>query len=78
MNVATEIMKVKDVARRAWNSRKGDFGVSIQYVLKEIKRGKLKADGPLKSEVGTTYYLIDEQDFLAWEERRRGTQENEP
>jgi hypothetical protein len=78
MNVAAAIMKVKDVAKRAWNSRKGDYGVSIQYVLKEIKRGNLKAEGPLTSEVGTQYYTIEESDFLAWEEKRGRSPGDEP
>lgn len=79
MNVAAATMKVKDVANRAFNHRKGEYGVSVQYVLAEIKRGNLKADGPLKSEVGTLYYIITEEDFLDWEAKRgRPPQENEP
>lgn len=83
MNVATSIMYVKDVAKRAYNHRKGKQGVSIQYVLAEIKRyeesgGKrgLKADMP-PVPVGTPYYVITEEDFNAWEDRRR-PQEDEP
>lgn len=75
MNVAAAIMKVKDVAKRAFNYRQGKQGVSIQYVLAEIKRKNLKADGPLTSEVGTPYYIIQEEDFLAWEDNRRPKQE---
>lgn len=79
MNVAATTLKVKDVAKRAWNSRKGGYGVSVQYVLKEIQRGNLKAEGPLLSEVGTPFYVIQEEDFIAWEEKRgRSTEENEP
>lgn len=76
MNVATATLKVRDVAKRAWNSRKGEYGVSVQYVLAEIKRGNLKADQK-DSEVGTPYWVITEEDFNAWEERRR-PQEDEP
>jgi hypothetical protein len=77
MNVAAAIMKVKDVAKRAWNSRKGDYGVSIQYVLKEIQRENLKAE-PRTSDLGTPYYVITEEDFLAWEEKRGRSPGDEP
>jgi hypothetical protein len=84
MNVATAIMYVKDVAKRAYNHRKGDYGVSIQYVLAEIKRYQesegvkgLKAD--LKPvPVGNPYYIITEEDFLAWEEKRGRSPGDEP
>ena len=79
----TTIMGVREVAKRASN-RKGGQGVSLQYVQKEILRyeesgGKkgLKAE-KIPAPIGKPYYVITEQDFLAWEERRRGTQEDEP
>lgn len=81
MNVATATMKVRDVAKRAFNYREDRVGVSIQYVLAEIKRWQesggargLKAD-QLESEVGTLYWVIEESDFIAWEENRRPKQE---
>lgn len=82
MSVAT-VIGVKEAAKRARN-RKGGFGVSRQYVQIEIQRYDesngaigLKAT-KVNPPVGKPYYVITEEDFLAWEERRRGAQEDTP
>jgi hypothetical protein len=67
MSVATGI-GVKEAAKRASN-RKGGFGVSVQYIKKEILLGRLiaKKETPI---AGKPFYVITEEDFLAWEEKR--------
>jgi hypothetical protein len=72
MSVATAI-GAKEAAKRASN-RKGGFGVSVRYIRQEIERGNLKAElvTPI---VGKPYYIIEEKDFEAWEDRRRRTGE---
>jgi hypothetical protein len=72
MNVATAI-GAKEAAKRASN-RKGGFGVSVRYIRQEIERGNLKAE-LITPIVGKPYYIIQEQDFEAWEDRRRHTGE---
>lgn len=73
MNVAaTKELSVSQAAALASN-RKGGFGVGSQYIRDEIKRGNLKARLVIPP-AGRSYYLITEEDFLAWEERRRGAQ----
>lgn len=78
MNVAAEKeLSVAQAAARASN-RKGGVGVGAQYIRDEIARGNLKARLVIPP-AGRTYYMIDEQDFIAWEEKRgRSTQENDP
>lgn len=78
MNVAAEKeLSVSQVAARASN-RKGGVGVGSQYIRDQIKlyddthgqkglRARLVDDPP----AGRTYYLISEEDFLAWEDNRR-------
>lgn len=76
MSVATGI-GVKEAAKRASN-RKGGYGVSVQFIKKEIKLGRLiaKKETPI---AGKPFYVIQEQDFLDWEAKRgRPPQENEP
>lgn len=65
----TTVFGVKDIAKAATNHRKGGVGVSVQYVLAEIKRGNLKAE-LIPPPVGTPYYIITEEDFLEWESKR--------
>jgi hypothetical protein len=82
MSVATAI-GVKEAAKRARN-RKGGLGVSRQYVQIEILRyidsngetglKATKIDPP----VGKPYYIITEEDFLAWEEKRGRSPGDEP
>lgn len=66
----TTVIGVKEAAKRATNNRKGGTGVLPRYVLAEIKRGNLKAE-MVTPIAGKPYYIIREEDFLAWEERRR-------
>lgn len=72
MNVATRYLYVKDVAARG-KKLDGTVGLSKRYVQEEIVRGNLKAE-LITPDVGRPYFRITEEDFLAWEERRRGTQ----
>lgn len=71
--MADKILYVKDAAQRAWNYRQNKQGVTGRFIRAEIERGNLKAELKPVS-IGLPYYEITEQDFLAWEERRRGTQ----
>ena len=72
MNVET-LLGVKDVAARA-KRRDGGIGLSKRYIQEEIGRGNLKAE-LVTPPVGRTYYMITEEDFIAWEEKRgRSTQ----
>jgi excisionase family DNA binding protein len=64
-------MSVAQVAKRASN-RKGTTGVSTRYIREEIERGNLIA-----TRVGT-YFVITEEDFLAWEEKRGRSPGDEP
>lgn len=73
MSVAT-VMGVKQAAKRATNHRRGGTGVLPRYVQAEITRGKLKAR-LVTPDVGTPYYIITEEDFIAWEDNRRPKQE---
>lgn len=69
MNVAAiKELSVTQAAALASN-RKGGVGVGVQYIRDEIKRGSLKARLVVPP-AGRTYYMIDEQDFIAWEEKR--------
>lgn len=70
MNVAT-LLGVKDVASRA-KRRDGGIGLSKRYIQEEIARGNLKAElvTPL---VGKPYFVISEEDFQEWEDRRAKT-----
>lgn len=75
MNVAAiKEMSVAQVAAQAKN-RKGGVGVGAQYIRDEIARGRLKARLETKPIAGKPYYMITEDDFIAWEEKRgRSTQ----
>lgn len=74
MNVAaSKELSVSQIAAVARNFKNGGIGVTPQYIRKQIEEGKLKAR-LVEPPAGRTYYMIDEQDFLAWEENRRGTQ----
>jgi hypothetical protein len=75
MSVAT-VIGVKEAAKRASN-RKGGIGVSIQYIQKEILLKRLKAD-LITPPIGRPYYIIEESDFLAWEEKRGRSPGDEP
>lgn len=74
MSVATAI-GVKEAAKRASN-RKGGFGVSVRYIRQEIERyEETKGEKGLKAKlypapIGKPYYVIQESDFLEWEEKR--------
>ena len=74
MNVAaTREFSVSQIAEIALN-REGGQGVTTQYIRKEIKAGRLKAH-LVTPPAGRTYYMIQEEDFIAWEEKRgRSTQ----
>jgi hypothetical protein len=70
MNVAaTKEMSVSQVAALAKN-RKGGIGVGAQYIRDEIARGRLKARLEDKPLAGKPYWVITEEDFLAWEQAR--------
>lgn len=81
MNVAaTKEYSVSQIAALASN-RKGGIGVGQQYIRDEIKLYKdTNGQKGLKARlvepfVGRSYYLIDEEDFIAWEDNRRPKQE---
>jgi hypothetical protein len=65
----TTVFGVKEAAERARN-RKGSTGVTVHYIRAEIKRGNLKAELIENPVVGKPYFLINEEDFAAWEAKR--------
>jgi hypothetical protein len=84
MNVAAiKELSVSEAAALAKNSR-GTRGVLPRYIQSEIKRfHDTNGEKGLRARLvtppaGRTYYLIDEQDFLAWEEKRGRSPGDEP
>ena len=82
MNVAAvKELSVSEVAELASN-RKGGKGVATQYIREQIKIYKdthgekgLKARLVENPPAGRSYYMITEEDFIAWEAKRgRSTQ----
>jgi hypothetical protein len=58
-------------------NKKGGFGVNKRYIQAEIARCNLKAE-LVTPDIGKPYYLITEEDFLAWEEKRGRSPGDEP
>jgi hypothetical protein len=85
MNVAaTKEYSVSEVAQLATN-RKGGKGVAPQYIREQIKLyNDTKGERGLHARLienppaGRSYYLITEEDFLAWEEKRGRSPGDEP